>query len=101
MKRKQIQRRAKPPMIALLRFFDALEIGVEVFAIGPGGAVDALQLFVARVAAPVGAGDAGQLKCLDGRRCSARADRGRDRPNRPGDKAKPLSSAIPSMISTL
>src|SRR4030095_11916308 len=61
-KREQIQGRAKAPMITLLRFFDPLEISIEVFAIGPGGAVDALQLFVARIAAPVRSGDTGQLK---------------------------------------
>src|SRR5437899_12170651 len=57
-------------MIALFRFFDALEISVQILAIGPRCAVDALQLLVARIAAPVGAGDASQFKSLD--RSSAR-----------------------------
>ena len=52
-------------MIALLGLLDALEVRVEVLAARPGGAVDALQHLVAFVAAPVRAGDAGQLEGLD------------------------------------
>jgi hypothetical protein len=68
MQRKQIQCGPKPPMVALLGLFDAFEIRIEILAITPRGAVDALELLVARVAAPVGAGNAHQPKSLDGAR---------------------------------
>ena len=51
-------------MIALLGFLDALQIGVEIGFGGPARAVDALQLSVVLVAAPVGAGQLGQLEGL-------------------------------------
>ena len=53
---------ANTPMIALLGFLDAVQVGLELFLVGPGRAVDALQHFVAGVAAPVGAGQLGQLE---------------------------------------
>ena len=42
---KQIHLAAEPAMVALLGFFDLLEIGVELFLLGKGGAVDARQHF--------------------------------------------------------
>src|SRR5579872_3748054 len=63
-KSKQLKLASQPPVIALFRFFDAPEIGFEFFLVAPGRTVDALQLRVARVAAPVGAGDFGQPECL-------------------------------------
>ena len=51
-------------MVALLGFFDALDIRGELLLVGPGGAVDALQLLVLGIAAPIGAGNAGQLERL-------------------------------------
>jgi hypothetical protein len=52
-------------MVALLGFFQHVQVGVEVFLLGPGRAVDALQLLVAMVAAPVGAGHLHQLEDLE------------------------------------
>jgi hypothetical protein len=51
-------------VVALLGLFQHVQVGVLVFLLGPGGAVDALQLFVAVVAAPVGAGHLHQLEDL-------------------------------------
>ena len=51
-------------MVALLGLLQHLEIRVLVFLLAPGGAVDALEHLVLRVAAPVGAGDAHQLEGL-------------------------------------
>src|SRR5208282_2052027 len=60
----EVHGRAQFAMVALLRFLEPLEVGVEVGLAGPGGAVDALQLSVPLVAAPVGAGELGQLERL-------------------------------------
>jgi hypothetical protein len=54
-----------PPVVALLGLLDPLDMGLELLGVGPGGAVDALQLLVLRVAAPVRAGDAGELERLE------------------------------------
>lgn len=61
---KQVELAAEPAMIAALRFLDPKEVLVEFFLICPGGAVDALQLRVASVAAPIGAGHIHQLERL-------------------------------------
>ena len=55
---------ADAAVVAHLGFFDALDVRLELLLVGPGGAVDALQLLVLRVTAPVGTGDAGQLEGL-------------------------------------
>ncbi len=55
---------AQAAMVALLGLFQHVQVGVEVFLLGPGGAVDALQLLVAVVATPVGAGHLHQLEDL-------------------------------------
>lgn len=55
---------ADAAMVALLGFFHARDVGVELLLVRPGRAVDTLQLLVLGVAAPVGAGDAGQLERL-------------------------------------
>ena len=60
----QVQLAPQPAVVALLGFLDALQIGIQVLLVGPGGAVDALQLFVARIAAPVGAREPGQFEVL-------------------------------------
>src|SRR5687768_16845357 len=52
------------PVVALFGFLDALEIGLEFLLVAPGGAIDALQLRVFRVAAPICPGDLGQLEAL-------------------------------------
>src|SRR5690349_5256342 len=58
----EIELAAEPTMIALLRLFELEEILLQLFLIRPGGAVDALQLRVARIATPIGAGDLHQLE---------------------------------------
>ena len=52
-------------VVALLGLLQHLEVGVLVFLLAPGGAVDALEHLVLRVSAPVGAGDAHQLEGLE------------------------------------
>ena len=52
-------------MIAPLRFFDSLQVLVELGAVVPGGAVNALQHRVMLVAAPICSRDARQLKGAD------------------------------------
>ena len=49
-------------MITLFRFLQAVQISFDIFLRRPGGAVDALQHFVFGIAAPIGAGDLGQLE---------------------------------------
>src|ERR1017187_10307428 len=51
-------------MVALFRFLQPLEIGFKFLLVAPGGAVDALELRVLRIPAPIGAGDLGQLEAL-------------------------------------
>ncbi len=60
----QVERLADLAVIALLGLLDAPDVRVELLGIRPGSAVDALQLFVFRVAAPVRAGNARQLERL-------------------------------------
>ena len=72
-------------MIARLRLFDAFEVRGEIVLVRPGGAVDALQHGVALVAAPVRAGDGGQLE-------RAEAAGGRD--VRPAAEIEPFALAI-------
>ena len=56
---------AELAVVALLRFLDPMQVGVEIFLPGPRGAVDSLQHFVARIAAPVRAGQLHQLEDLE------------------------------------
>ena len=51
-------------MVAAFGFLDPVEVLVEILLVGPGGAVDALQLRIARVAAPIGASHVHQLEGL-------------------------------------
>ena len=53
---------AEPPVVALLRLLELVQVGVEVGPGAEGDAVDPLQHRPARVAAPVGAGDRHQLE---------------------------------------
>ena len=55
---------ADAPVVALLRLLQHMEIAVELFLVRPAGAVDALQLRVLRIAAPIGAGELRQLEGL-------------------------------------
>jgi hypothetical protein len=52
-------------MIALFGLFQPVQIGFQRLLISPGRAVDALQHFVAGIAAPVGAGHLHQLECFE------------------------------------
>src|SRR5947199_4649432 len=51
-------------MVAAIGLLKPEEILFELLLVGPSGAVDALQLRVVRVAAPIGAGDVHQLEGL-------------------------------------
>src|SRR3546814_9335748 len=53
---------AEAPVVALFSLLQHGEVGLELLLVLPAGAVDALELRVARVAAPVGAGDLHQLE---------------------------------------
>ena len=57
--------RPEPSVVALLRLLQPLEVLVELVPGREERAVDALQLRAVLVAAPVGAGDAGQLERPD------------------------------------
>ncbi len=58
----QIERLADLAVVALLRFLQPMQVGFQRFLIGPGGAVDALEHLVARIAAPVRARHLHQLE---------------------------------------
>ena len=59
----QVHLRAQPAMVALGRFLEPGQVGIELLLVQPAGAVDAAEHRVILVAAPVSAGDAGQLEC--------------------------------------
>ncbi len=61
----QILLLADAAVVAHFGFFNALDVGVELLLVGPCGAVDALQLLVLGIAAPVRAGNAGELERLE------------------------------------
>ena len=52
-------------MVALLGFFDAVQVGVQILLREKRGAVDALQLRILFVSQPVGAGDVEQFEGFD------------------------------------
>ncbi len=52
-------------MVALLRFLDAVQVSVEIVLSRPRGAVDPLQHFVARIAAPVRSCETRELEYLE------------------------------------
>src|SRR6185437_8421674 len=60
----KLQLLAELAMVALLRFFEAIEIGRQFLVVAPRRSVDALQLRIVGVAAPVSARDLGQLERL-------------------------------------
>jgi hypothetical protein len=60
--REQIELPAELPVVAAFGLLQAVQVGSEVLLGGPGGAVDALELCVAFVAAPVRAGDVRELE---------------------------------------
>ena len=61
----QIEMAADAAVVPLFGLFEHVQVGVEVFLLRPGRAVDALQLFVLGVAAPVGAGHFHQLESFE------------------------------------
>ena len=61
----EVELRAEPAVVALARLLEPLEVGVEVGLRVERGAVDAGEQRVVLVAAPVGAGEAGELERLD------------------------------------
>ena len=61
----ELELRPEPPVVAPARLLEQREVRVEVGLRVERGAVDAGQLGVVLVAAPVGAGEAGQLERLD------------------------------------
>ncbi len=61
----QVELRAEPAVVPLLRFLEALEVQVEIGLRVEGRPVDPRQLRVLLVAAPVRAREAGQLQRLD------------------------------------
>src|ERR1700678_2012721 len=60
----QVELLADAPVIALLRLFQTREVFLQLLLVGPGGAIDSLQHFVARVAPPVGPRDLHELERL-------------------------------------
>ena len=61
----QVELLAEATVVALFRLFKHVQVGVKVFLLRPGGAVDALQLFVAMIAAPIGTSHLHQLEHLE------------------------------------
>src|SRR3984893_18817504 len=61
----QIKLRTEFAMIAALGFLEAVKVCVEFFLGEEARGIDALELRIAFVALPVGAGDAHQLKSLN------------------------------------
>src|SRR5207248_4030924 len=61
----EVELRADAAVVSRPCLLELLEVGVEVFLVVERGPVDASQLLVALVAAPVGPGEAGQLDRLD------------------------------------
>ena len=64
LKVEQVHLLADLAVIALRRLFEPDEMRVELLLVEPAGAVDARELRIVLVAAPIGAGDAGQLERL-------------------------------------
>jgi hypothetical protein len=62
---KEIELDAEPAVVALARLLEQLEVVVEIVLRVERGAVDTSELFVVLVAAPLRAGEAGQLERLD------------------------------------
>ena len=81
----QVELLAEAAVVAALGLREPVQIGVELLLVGPGGAVDPLQHGVAAVAAPVRAGDLGQLE---------RADPPGRGPVRPAAEIEPLALVV-------
>src|SRR5713101_1287915 len=61
----EVELRTDPPVVALARFLEPLEVRVEILLVVEGGAVNTRQLRLRRVAAPVRAGEPGELQRFD------------------------------------
>jgi len=61
----QLKMLAETAVIAFFGLFQHKEVGVLLFLLGPRRAIDALQLLVVLVAAPIGAGHLHQLEDLE------------------------------------
>ena len=61
----EVELLAQDAMVAARGFFEAGEVGIEIFLGEEGGAVDALELRILLVAEPVSAGEAGYFESLD------------------------------------
>ncbi len=65
MKREQVELAPHPPVVALPRLLEPVEVGVEILLLEPGRPVDALQHLSALVAPPVCARAVQQLEMLE------------------------------------
>src|SRR5205814_4801715 len=73
--REHVQLATEPPVVALLRLFEAMEVLLEILLGSPCGAVDALEHRTVLVAAPVGAGERRELEGAEAaRRGNVRAE---------------------------
>ena len=63
----EVELLAEDAVVAGLDLFEVLEVGVEVFGVEERGAIETLELLVLFVSEPVGAGERGELECLDAR----------------------------------
>ena len=61
----QVELAADAAMVALLGLLEPVQVVLELLLVAPRGAVDALEHLVARIAAPVGAGDLHELEGLE------------------------------------
>src|ERR1700730_15801286 len=61
----QVEILANAPVIAPLRLLEPVQVLVELLLVRPGGAVNALQHLVARIATPVSPRDLGELERLE------------------------------------
>ena len=64
LKVEQVELAAEFAVVAFFGFFNARDVGFQFVFTGPCRAVNALQLFVVAVAAPICAGHFGQLEVL-------------------------------------
>ena len=63
LKVEQVHLLGDSPVVAALRLFELVKIGVEFLLVAPSGAVNAAQHGVAVIPTPIGAGDLHQLEC--------------------------------------
>ena len=61
----KVQSLANLAVISPLSLFQSSQVFLEVFLVGPGRTINALQHFVARIAAPIRAGNLHQFECAE------------------------------------